>query len=220
MEVQKFLLARVGQMLSVKATPAYMPDVIRAIIEKYGFAGYPKNEDIVPSDPPKGLEFIHGQLLIEDHPAAVIDKFTMFNDGLIVDAAVSTDDGDRFLRDISTWIAVQMPLVTFSGPPFYVSQLEVKAKFSDENITPPIFRNAGTRIATLLDGYGVKVPAYQTSSIAMHYDASRMPQPQPGQLQIERRAELPYDAGVWFTQAPLKTTDHVQLLERLESAAT
>jgi hypothetical protein len=220
MEVQKFMLARAFKMLSAKATPAYLPDVIRAIAEKYGFAGYPKNEDIVPSDPSKGLEFIHGQLLIEGHRAVVIDKFTMFNDGLIVDAALSTDDADLFLKDISTWLGVQMPLVKPSGPTLYVSQLEVKANFSEESITPPIFRNVGKDIATLLDGYGVTVPKYQSSSIAMHYDTSSTSVIQPGQLQIDRRSGFPYDAGIWFTQAPLKTADHVQLLERLESAAT
>jgi hypothetical protein len=224
MEVQKFILARAVQMLSVKATPAYLPDVIRAIVEKYGFAGCPKNEDIVPSDPPKGLEFTHGQLIGEGHRALVIDKFTIFNDGLIVDAALSTDDADLFLRDISTWVGVRMPLVKFSGPSLYVSQLEVKANFSEESVMPPIFRNVGTKIATLLDGYGVKVTEYQTSSVAMNYDMSRMPtaqagQAQPGLLQIERRAGFPYDAGIWFTQAPLKTTDHIQLLEHLERGA-
>ena len=87
MYVRQIMLARVLQI--TRTTPGkaeYYPDLISKIKDRYQFVIVPKNEDLVPSDPPKGAEFKIGRLNV-DGRTIVINVLTVFSDGLVVDTA-------------------------------------------------------------------------------------------------------------------------------------
>jgi len=215
MEIREILLARVLQMTHTTPGEAeYYPDLIPKIRKRYQFAITPKNEDLVPSDPPKGAEFRIGKLEI-DGRTIVINVFTVFSDGVVVDTATSTDDADLFLSDLTQWAKEAIPNITFKGPRYYLNQMEVQTTASLENYLPSLMP-IGEKISKLLRTYETAVPSYQVSTVALHFDQLGKNLPQPGAFSLERRANVAYAQNVWFAQAPLKTRDHVALLTELE----
>src|SRR6266481_8655574 len=124
-EVRQIALARSLQILKSPAgTIGYLPDLVSQLKARYNFVQGPKNEDLVPSDPPKGAEFRHGRL--PNDLKVIIDKLTVFSDGVVADAAESTDHADQFLTDLQEWAKTAIPKAIPSGPRFYLSQLEIK----------------------------------------------------------------------------------------------
>lgn len=215
MEIRQIILARVLQMTRTPPGKAeYYPDLIPKIRERYQFAIVPKNEDLVPSDPPKGAEFKIGKLEI-DGRTIVINVFTVFSDGLVVDTTTSTDDADLFLSDLTQWAREAIPNITPTGPRYYLNQMEVQTTASLENYLLPLLP-IGEKISTLLSSYMTETPSYQLSTVALHFDQLGKSLPLPGAFSLERRANVAYARNVWFVQAPLKTGDHVALLLDLE----
>lgn len=215
MEIRQIILARVLQM--TRTTPGkteYYPDLIPKIKDRYQFAVVPRNEDLVPSDPPKGAEFKIGKLEI-DGRTIVINVLTVFSDGLVVDTTTSTDDADLFLSDLTKWAKEAIPNITPIGPRYYLNQMEVQTTASLENYLPPLIP-IGEKISKLLNSYMTKTPSYQISTIALHFDQLGKSLPLPGVFSLERRANVAYAQNVWFVQAPLKTGDHVTLLMDME----
>jgi hypothetical protein len=215
MKVRQILLARALQMTQTPLGKAeYYPDLIPAIKERYQFAIAPKNEDLVPSDPPKGAEFKIGKLKVRGH-TIVINVLTVFSDGVVVDTTTSTDDADLFLSDLTHWAKEAIPNIIPKGPRYYVNQMEIQTVGSLENYLSPL-KPVGERIAQLLGGYEIEVPSYQVSALALHFDQTGKMAPQPGAFSLERRVNVAYVENVWFTQAPLRTADHIALLKDIE----
>ena len=58
MELRRVVLARSIQViLSPSGTFGYLPDLVSQIKARYGFLTAPKDEDLVPSNPPKVRSF-------------------------------------------------------------------------------------------------------------------------------------------------------------------
>ena len=209
------MLARVLQMTRTPpGKTEYYPDLIPKVKERYQFAIVPKNEDLVPSDPPKGAEFKIGKLEIEGR-TIVINVFTVFSDGLVVDTTTSTDDADLFLSDLTQWAKEAAPNIIPMGPRYYINQMEVQTTSSLEHYLPSL-KPIGEKISRLLSSYEIEAPSYQVSTVALHFDQLGKSLPQPGAFSLERRTNIAYADNVWFVQAPLKTADHVALLKDLE----
>ena len=82
----------------------------------------------------------------------------------------------------------------------------------------PKFRTIGEQLTVLLkERYEIEVPSYEVSTIHLHFDLVGKLNPQPAAFLVERRLNVPYSHNVWFAQAPLRTTDHVAILQKLES---
>jgi hypothetical protein len=213
LEIREIILARSVQIFrSSGGTVGYLPDIANQLKERYQFIKAPSVEELLPSDPPKGAEFHHGRL--PDDPNVVIDKFTVFSDGIVVDAAGTTDHADRFLEDLQTWAKQVLPKVSVTAPRLYLSQLVIKMEPSLSRFAP-LLSPIGTRIGTYLHSYGLNVPSYDISTITMNFDSLGKPPPVPGQFFIDRRLNVSYEENIWFSQAPLRTSDHIALLDKL-----
>jgi hypothetical protein len=194
----------------------YLPDIVQEIKGRYSFLSAPRDEDLVPSDPPKGAEFRHGKLMADDR-VIVIDKFTIFNDGVVVDAASSTQDTDAFLTDLAAWAKTALPKAVSSGPRYYLSQIEIRMD-TPLQARAPSFQPIGEKVSALLKGYGIlPIPNYEVTTIQVGFDHLGRVEPQPGVFFIDRRLNVPYSENIWFAQAPLKTMDHIALLKDLEN---
>lgn len=216
-EVRQVILARSLQMLkSPSGTIGYLPDLVNQLKARYSFIKVPKDEELLPSDPPKGAEFQHGKLPAE--PSVIIDKLTVFIDGIVADAAESTDHADRFLSDLQEWAKTAIPKAIPSGPRFYLSQLEIKMEPTLEAYAPRL-KPIGEKISARLATYGIQTPKFEVSAINMNFDVFGKPVPQPGQFVIDRRLNVAYSENVWFAQAPLRTADHIALLKELQQSA-
>jgi hypothetical protein len=213
MKVRQVVLARSLQMLkSPTGTVGYLPDVVQEIKSKYGFLVAPKDEELLDSS--KGAVFRHGKLAVSGI-TIIIDRFTLFNDGVVADTASSTEDCDRFLTNIIEWAKTAIPKAEARDPRYYLSQLEIHLNVPLEQYAPA-FRPIGENITNLLGRYGISAPRYEVSALNLHFDQLGKTNPQPGAFFIDRRLNVPFAENVWFSQAPLKTGDHITLLQGLE----
>ena len=61
----------------------------------------------------------------------------------------------------------------------------------------------------------VQTKGYEVSPINMNWDVFGKPASQAGQFFYDRRINVPYGENIWFTQAPLRTADHIAPLKEL-----
>jgi hypothetical protein len=187
---------------------------IRKFEDKYGFAQVPRT--LAELDPKTGVSFFRGF-----YKDKVIDKFQIYENGLLCEAQEDNVLCDEFLDDVFDW------LPRFAGAPLvgitsraYLSQMEVVFSGRLEEMVSGL-TGIGALFAKALRGYGqVGVEEYKISGLRMHYDSVMTPMPRSPEFTLERRAGHPHSSNVYFTSAPLQTKDHLEIIERLEKILT
>ncbi|MBF6567434.1 MAG: hypothetical protein IVW54_01000 [Candidatus Binataceae bacterium] len=193
----------------------YLPTLVQALGQHYEFVSSPPATHLLPSDTQKGAEFKHGRFVTEDHRQIVIDQLTVYIDGVFVDVSTSTDDAELILADLQNWVGDQSVGIEFLPQKYYLSQLELEitgglGKFA------PAFQDAANQVTKALKTYGIEPPSYSVTGIFLNFDLTRHIGIQPGLFQLDRRTGVPFDQNTWFSQAPLKTSDHLELLNQLD----
>lgn len=189
-------------------------DVIQAVGERYRFAKSPQHLLDVNSD--KALEFNSGTFLKDGLDLRV--GLTIYNNAVIADAISSTDTAESLLEDLSAWLASEhdlrvKPEVTKRG---YLSKLEVQAKGALPLWDPRLafVRQELESGATTMDG---EKRRFEVNGIILSpNDAGQTSA--PAQFQIDRKWGTEADKHIYYSQCTMKTTDHLALLDKIESA--
>jgi hypothetical protein len=184
--------------------------LIRGLQDQYGFVQVPVT--LAELDFKSGVTFLRGY-----YRGKIIEKFQVYENGLLCEAQEDTDLADEFLSEILAWAVREHNLpVKETGVVAYISQLEVTStidigsKFSRLN---PV----GKLLGECLKGYGQPVADYDLSGLRMHYDSMAGPIPRPPHFIFERRVGQQYSTNEFFTSAPVRTKDHLDILNALES---
>ena len=193
-------------------------ELMTAVKERYGFLKAP---DGSPNQP---VDFQAGKLKLKNGKIISVEQFfaTYVGNSLTSLAAAtrsSTDDSEAFLEDLIEWAGSEYKLDTRQTKPrAYFSQVEfVVSKPLSKYFAE--LQELGDIIVKFVTGYGLEeCPPFELGGFSMHYDVvtydNVKPSPQP--FAIERRVGSPYDQNKYFSQAPLRTQDHVAVLEKLE----
>ncbi len=64
--------------------------------------------------------------------------------------------------------------------------------------------------------YGTEVPEYDSFGFTLHSDMSTATVLKPAVFRFERRANDPFELGLFYSTAPLMTADHLAVLEKIE----
>jgi hypothetical protein len=194
----------------------YGPNLTKAFEAKYAFLQGPRV--VAEYDLSKGIAFHHGFF-----EKCVIDKFTIFSDGVICETKVDTAIADQFIDAALGWardeagFAISADVIG-AGARIYLSRLDIQTDLTLGRALSA-FTGIGKSIAIAIKSYGHTAPAdYQPASVQLHVDnLGKVPAISPGPFSFERLAGQPYSAGRWFSQAPLRTDDHLRLLNELEA---
>ena len=124
----------------------------------------------------------------------VIDRLTIFTDGIAVDTASSTDDSDLFLDDLAEWAKITLPKALVHGPRYYLSHIELKMSRRLEAYVP-FFQPIGEKITNFLNSYGIKVPRYEATALNLYLDQSGKTNPQPGVFYIDHETRHSLQRG-------------------------
>jgi hypothetical protein len=216
MELQQVALARLVQTFRASGgTLGYFPELAEKLAKEYGFVGLPRPEQFLPNVE-TGAEFQHGRALIGTK-TVVIDKLTVFRDGIVIDTSSSTDDCDLLLVHLLRWAETASVNIELTGPRTYVSQVIVRLE-SALDILSSVSALVSDRIGSLLPQYGINAPKYALNAINWLFDQiERTTGTKPGPFVIERRADTPFVENLYFSQAPLKTRDHLALITAIET---
>src|SRR5262249_4483471 len=96
----------------------------------------------------------------------------------------------------------------------YISQMEVALKGDALGLRPET-QPLADQIGEFTKSYGdPNVPPFRCSGITLSVDFTR--HGLASDFRLERRSSVPYEANVYYAQAPLRTADHIAVLSTLE----
>jgi hypothetical protein len=188
----------------------YIPDAIAKVKERYAFFKVPNPDQALP------LIFSIGKFR-----EAQIAEFSIYNDGFIVSSNSNTDLLDAFIGDLLQWAETELSIVPLPGT--------TPEKFYESNI---VVRAQSDLVGTVIPGLDVNRAigkAMQSASITaslnlsgliFDFDAKEfLGKRKPFRLVIDRRLNVPFSENVFFSQAPFRTDDHLEVLTNFERAA-
>jgi hypothetical protein len=186
--------------------------VIDEIKRRYNFAKGPNNP--LDFDEQKALAFKAGTF-INPKGTPVLIAVSIYSDGLVADTASSSDDSTEFLVQLTGWMTNEYGLTLPSGIiKLYVSNMDVETDAPLTNLNP--------RMAEVLEVIDAQYRAsheiyrkFDFSGISVWTEDIGKPGA-PVPFKFERKIQTPFSANHYFSQAPLKTKDHSELLDKLE----
>lgn len=189
----------------------YLPLALGKFIERYGFIKYPSLTDI--GEDRKSIEFVHGQF-----EASAIDSFEIFPDGVFVRSKSDTDYLERFFEDVKKF-SVEVLQASFvksqDVDKMYESSIIFKSKY---NLFEPMsqYEEIYNMISTSLHKDTGAKTKYSPFGLSFHTDQETMPPLRPGPFRLERRVGVDFKFNQYYSVAPLRTQDHIALIESLE----
>jgi len=215
MEITAVLLARIVAFIEVQELnpkgKAYYPDIAAALIKKFNFQVYPtKPEDF---DETKGVRFANGKFA-----DGTLDQVQIFSHGLMLDTRLSTDVSEKLLYDTLVWAKSELGLhfdermIKRRG---YGSQLTFESEMKMSKLNPAV-GNISEAISSKLSASMGQAVAYEPIGLLFNLDQS-VTKLMPGVFSIERRAEVPFSDKKYFSNAPLETKDHIEILKAFET---
>jgi len=216
MEITAVLMARIVAFVEVQELnprgKTYYPDIVAALVKRFNFQVYPtKPEDF---DESKGIQFTDGKF-----SDGTLDRLQVFTHGLVVDTRVSTDVSAALLRDTLLWAKSALGLhfeermIKRVG---FGSQLTFESEMKMATLNPVIGRIAET-ISSKLRGTMGQPVTYEPTGVLWNLDQS-ISKLAPGLFTVERRVDVPFSQNKYFSNAPLPTQDHIDLLKDFENA--
>jgi hypothetical protein len=222
MKIISFDSARVTRLFPLEefapASGANSPSVLTHIAERYGFNNIPNittREDVNKN----GLVFGMGHFQYDGQPF-VISDFAIYTDGLAA-VAERSEWSDAFLDDITSWVKSEFGFRDISSG---IRTLYSSTVVVDFDTSPLKLLRSFERIAELITSRTVTiVPGRQQMKFArldFEIDKNDLPGQAAGsKFVIERRAHIGFDQERYFSSAPMRTGDHLAVLEEIERLA-
>lgn len=188
--------------------------LLDGVTERYKFAKAPAN--MLDLDEKKGLSFQQGEFSTADGRDIFI-ALSIYNDGFVVTTSSSTADATEFLEDLGLF-------VQSSGFSFPASD-HVRKGFSSvlqvEYDTPLLAINPQLeRIIQFIESRLVSMdgkPRHFQMAALGFWSEDLTKSFAPVAFKFERKIGLPFEAHQFYSEAPLQTHEHLELLEELET---
>lgn len=219
MELKSVLLARSIWLFDSDEINPYgknIKHVLHAVGERYNFTRYPREDKDfieISKNPRDGAEFLGGSF------RDLIVGLTVYDDGLVAETRASTNDTDAFLEDLLQWLVIEFGFVykpEMLRGKRYVSQLLVTTDYSIAALNPQLVGFAAK--LTSLTSTDSNPVVYEPGGISFHSDPGN--KIAPSAFVFERRAATPFRENKYFSQAPLQTQVHLDMLSELEKILT
>jgi hypothetical protein len=197
----------------------YLPDVIAAVAEHYRFVEFPTElSKIIPHGDTQAESpavFRHGKVYIEGRPL-VIDELQIFQNGTIASTPGNTTDSDLITEEVFRWASEHFQLEFKPIRPLtHLSQLEIQFERPLPDLLSPL-KEIGAAINKAIDPFWEAMPPYELINLHFGMDPTRAPKINSGMFKIERRAEMPFEQGIYFCEAQMSTDNHLNVLTRFE----
>ena len=190
--------------------------VIDGLKQRYQFAKAPKNA--LDLDERKALAFRSGTF-VNSKRVPVLTAFTIYNDGFAAETLASTDDSTEFLVEVEGWIKNEFGLIVPQPvKKAYVGQIDFESEVPLLGVNPQL---AGF-IKSIEDRYTPpdgKARHFDFAGISFWTEDANLPLA-PAILKVERKIGSPFSSNHYFSQTPLETQQHIELLHELEQLLT
>jgi hypothetical protein len=183
------------------------------LIKRYGFTGFPTNVQQLEATKVEFRQGAFGEVGIE--------SFIIYGDGVVITSKSSTDVLDDFLKDVNEWMGSALGLrrvETHLINTAYESGLVIRSEvplLKTLAVLSPIQDLLAKSVKSTM-GLDTK---FEPFGIAFSADHSLIPGMKPAPFRLERRVGVGFDTNLYVSQAPLRTADHIEVLQRLEKLA-
>jgi len=188
----------------------FYPELTKALVARYGFQKFPqKLEDF---DESKGVTFGVGRL-----GDTVIEQLVIYTYGIVLDTRVSTQESRRLLEEAFEWGCKELGLLY--KPDMvkrwqYASQVTFRSSAQMTGANSAVERLAASVAKGVANSMGENLK-YDLAILSIDYDQLTRKHPL-GRFSIQRRDNTPFSEDKYFSDAPLPTDLHIQLLEQFE----
>jgi hypothetical protein len=190
----------------------FLPDVVRGIVEKFGFMKFPQK--LEEFDDMKGVDFIGGKW-----GNVVVEKFTLYRNGLLLDTRVSTKESQRVLLEGLGWATATFG---FKFDPKMISRWGFLSNLTFHSDCPFLLKGnfAVERLNERVYNAVSKPSGDETpwEPIVLTLHSEQLPRkPVTAAFTIQRRAETLFSENKYYSEAPLPTETHLAILESFEA---
>jgi hypothetical protein len=191
-------------------------DFFASLKDRYRFATAPINE--YDRTDKGSLAFQGGSMPSTEEPFAV--SLTIFKDGIVGHSLSNTDHATAFLEDLRMFsfesgFSVPEPSAVIRG---FVSVLVVETELQLFSLNPKLF-SVVEYIQSKMVTLDNKPREFDLSRIA--FSSEDMGKAlAPVAFTFERRIEQPFSSNLYYSEAPLQTQEHIELLDMLEEILT
>ncbi len=191
----------------------YLLPAVSGVVERYHFAKPPDLKSLTES--PVKVAFEAG-VFAGTNGVPVTVQLTLHDDGLVAETRSSTDDSDAFLEDLLSWLEKEYDLPSYTDlgiRKIYASELYVQFQ-NPISVFSERFSAFADSIET---GLGPNQP--NPMHLAGLIFGSDPTNKQQSLVRIEREANIPFKENRYYSYAPIKTSEHLKLLELFEKKA-
>ncbi|HLM79198.1 MAG TPA: hypothetical protein VK302_01075 [Terriglobales bacterium] len=198
-------------------------ELVDGLKSRYNFRHTPTGAELINPPPNQPNNFLWGKCNLNGLEITIESLQIQNLPGLATTVSVTTrtrtDDSDAVLKDLAQWATSAFSVRSAHVfPTQYVSQLEFeldRAISEQLKLLSPVCDLITKRVRS----YGFTAcPSYEPSAVYLFYDNSRLTSPPTlaTNFIVDRRAGVPYAENIYYSQAPLKTKDHVAALVELD----
>jgi hypothetical protein len=184
--------------------------LVKKLQDRYYFLQVPNK--VEEFDFAKGVTFLSGVF-----ERKTIDKFQVYNLGILCESKTDTDHCERFIEDV-------LRFARESGVPFSLKEPPDRAYYSSLEIhLDGEFGEQITRVSSISDLimskfkiYGMRTLSFPVYGFKLNSDAAVETIPIPSEFGFERRAGQPFASSLYASWGPLRTQDHLEVLAAIE----
>lgn len=213
MEIVSIALARLTALIQFQEWDPFGKTLTLEALAKlggrYSFAKGPtKLADI---DFQKGIELLEGSF-----GEVRIDKIAIYLNGIVIDTRSSTEDAETILNDILALAHEAFGAKIKPARHSFASHIIFRSPMRLSSLNPVLPTIAD--VLTERSSADLKHPfIFEPTSVLFNIDSSQA-KIAPQVFTIERRAEIPFAENTYFSGAPLRTNEHIEVLKTFESA--
>lgn len=212
MELIGYEVCRIVYLTNV-ARPAggvYLPELAGRVIQQYSFLKFPNADD---------LQKETQTFAIGKFRDVQINELSIYGDGIIVSARADTSLMEAFISELFTiagefglaQLDILEPEMHFESSVIVQSSKDLSSILSPKNDAASLVQSSLKRATGA---------AYHP--FAIHFDAD-LQEPKTRRrsvrFNLERRIGLPFSKNIYYSQAPMRSADHLSLLSKLEQIA-
>jgi len=216
MKVLAIALARyIGIVETVELDPfgkIFYPPLVAAIAERYAFQNVPKT--YAEMDEAKGIVFNDGYW-----EGVAIQKLSILAGGIVIETRSSTQDSEKIAKDGLEWLASEHGLNYKEGMikrEGHMSQVIFQTNTRILAHLNPALTALSEKMSSNLGSLAGTKSSFETTQILIHIDTLTRKYPSAG-FTIQRRIEVPFEDGKYFSEAPIPTAVHIGILEQFEA---
>ncbi len=190
----------------------FFPDLVRELVTRYEFQKFPR--EFSEFDETKGIEFLEGR-----RGNDVVWRLTIYSNGILLDTRSNTNISREILEEALTWGKEKFGLrydPNMIKHVAYVSQLTFYSNVTLDALHPALKR-LSQRVTDAVSEIHKEKIDYQTTAFTIQHDLLKRKNPLAG-FTISPRIETPLADHKYFSEAPIPTDLHWELLEEFEAA--